>query len=356
MKTNLFLIFFVIIPAILTGQTTTVLPAKSNVAGYNGIIYDAGQPTDYQYQKQLGNWYLGNFQNNSGYNKNGRGYLEFDLTNIPSNATITVANLKLYVGFTTQTSEAFVVRNLSSAITLIGNGGTYDEYSAYVAYGLGTGSFTIDDVRSLDTKTLDIKTQVSANKGNKLYLCLIHSTENTLTRGLYLNDVKLEITYTQSAIIQPPAPPTLTVSNLTSTDCKLTWTKPTGAVGYQVYQEVGGVSTSIGYITNSSTTFKDVTGRNPSSIYGYYVKAYNFDNDGWSQYSGNSNKVYVKGAEIVHLLTGTISTNTTVTFNGDIYVQNVTVTNNAKLTFNATGGVIIDDEINIQTGSEVEIL
>jgi len=52
----------------------------------------------------------------------------------------------------------------------------------------------------------------------------------------------------------------------------------------------------------------------------------------------------------------TVTTNRTVFSCSDIHVQNVTVTNNAKLTFIATGEIIIDDEINIDTGSEVEIL
>jgi hypothetical protein len=52
----------------------------------------------------------------------------------------------------------------------------------------------------------------------------------------------------------------------------------------------------------------------------------------------------------------TVSSNSMLIYScGDIYVQNVTVTNGAKLTIEAAGEVIIGGGFEIQSGSEVEI-
>ena len=51
----------------------------------------------------------------------------------------------------------------------------------------------------------------------------------------------------------------------------------------------------------------------------------------------------------------TVTTNTTVTGCGDINVQNVTVTNGAKLTLDAAGEVNIISDFEVAAGSELEI-
>ena len=272
MKVKYFFFFFLSISSFVAfGQTSVTMSPKSDVSGYKGLIYDSSQPTAYQYITQAVRWELGNyFNNNSNYNINGRGYLEFDLQDIPSNATITVADLKMYVGFTTKTSESFIVRILPSAISVIGGYGTYTEYSSYAG---GSSISTITDVRFGDTKTLSLITQVSAKKGNTLYLGLIHSNENSSSYGLYLHDVKLEITYTVP-VTKPNAPSNLQYSNLATNGCKLTWSAPSGGGapdGYRVYNG----STKIGSDLSSSTTSTTITTLSPSTSYTLCVKAFN---------------------------------------------------------------------------------
>ena len=58
----------------------------------------------------------------------------------------------------------------------------------------------------------------------------------------------------------------------------------------------------------------------------------------------------------VNFTNQTISTNTTITSCGDINVQNVTVTNNAKLTLDAAGEVNIISNFEVELGSEFEII
>jgi hypothetical protein len=58
---------------------------------------------------------------------------------------------------------------------------------------------------------------------------------------------------------------------------------------------------------------------------------------------------------IIDLKNQTINVNTEVTTICDINVQNVTVTNNAKLTLDAGGDVNINGNLEIQSGAELEI-
>jgi subtilisin family serine protease len=58
----------------------------------------------------------------------------------------------------------------------------------------------------------------------------------------------------------------------------------------------------------------------------------------------------------VNFTNQTVTTNTTITSCGDINVQNVTVTNGAKLTLNAAGEVNIISDFDVELGSEFEII
>ncbi|MDR1090637.1 MAG: S8 family serine peptidase, partial [Prevotella sp.] len=59
---------------------------------------------------------------------------------------------------------------------------------------------------------------------------------------------------------------------------------------------------------------------------------------------------------IVNFTNQTVTTDTTVTSCGDINVQNVTVTNGAKLTLDAAGEVNIISDFEVELGSEFEII
>jgi hypothetical protein len=57
----------------------------------------------------------------------------------------------------------------------------------------------------------------------------------------------------------------------------------------------------------------------------------------------------------VNFTNQTVSTNTAVTSCGGINVQNVAVTNNAKLTLDAAGKTVIQSNFEVQLGSQLEI-
>jgi hypothetical protein len=72
---------------------------------------------------------------------------------------------------------------------------------------------------------------------------------------------------------------------------------------------------------------------------------------------GEDLKYYVRNCSIpVNFTNQTVTTDTTVTSCGDINVQNVTVTNGAKLTFIAAGEVNIISGFEVELGSEFEIV
>jgi hypothetical protein len=58
----------------------------------------------------------------------------------------------------------------------------------------------------------------------------------------------------------------------------------------------------------------------------------------------------------VNFTNQTVTVNTTVTSCGDINVQNVTVTNGAKLTLDAAGEVNIISNFEVELGSKFEII
>ena len=84
-------------------------------------------------------------------------------------------------------------------------------------------------------------------------------------------------------------------------------------------------------------------------------------------YVGNPNlpgvttlKYYVKncavfGNETVDFVNQTVTLDTNVKSCGDIYVEDVTVTDNAKLTLDAAGSTIIQSDFKVELGSSLEI-
>jgi hypothetical protein len=58
---------------------------------------------------------------------------------------------------------------------------------------------------------------------------------------------------------------------------------------------------------------------------------------------------------LVNFINKIVTTDTTVTSCGDINVQNVTVTNGAKLTLDAAGEVNIISDFDVESGSEFKI-
>jgi hypothetical protein len=87
-----------------------------------------------------------------------------------------------------------------------------------------------------------------------------------------------------------------------------------------------------------------------SSMKSYYWQIYNLMGD------PSLTVKLAPDCSSVYFTNQTVTTNTTVTSCGDINVQNVTVTNGAKLTLNAAGEVNIISDFEVELGSEFEII
>ncbi|MDR2910006.1 MAG: fibronectin type III domain-containing protein, partial [Bacteroidales bacterium] len=259
MKTKLFLLFFVCISFITHGQTmVTTSVKKYNTAicgGVNNGLYADGTT----FIRQNVKWDLGYLA--SGFGR-GRGYIEFNLEDIPSYATITAADLKFQIGSVKTNNESFVVRNLPNPSNCNGSS------AEFLDYGVGTSISTISSVNTLNIKTLSIITQVSDKKGNKLYIGLVHGAETNTSKGITIDEIELAITYT---VTQPNAPANLQASNVNTSGCTLSWSEPTGpSTQYRVYDGSALIKT-----VTAPATGTTITGLNPSTQYSFCVKAYN---------------------------------------------------------------------------------
>ena len=157
--------------------TTTKYNVGNCSGSVNNGIEHVISGTSTFYNRQIGFWNIGHYPYDSSL---GRGYLEFNLEAFTSDVTISVANLKFWIGFKRQNNESFVVRNLtySSACTNDAN-----EFSNLAG---GTAINTISIAGSVpgDIKTLNVLTQVNAKHGGRLYLGLIHGSEIVPNVGL----------------------------------------------------------------------------------------------------------------------------------------------------------------------------
>ena len=69
----------------------------------------------------------------------------------------------------------------------------------------------------------------------------------------------------------------------------------------------------------------------------------------------NTNVMFLDGCGDVNFTNQIVTVNTTVTSCGTLNVQNVTVSNNAKLTLDAPGDVIINSPFEVQFGSQLDV-
>ena len=264
MKTKFFLLFiFFTLSAYAQTKIDILNTAKCNNNIFTGMALNNGQ-----YELQTAHDLM-----QLGYISNGnvllRGYSEFDLqSNIPSNATITKAELVGYLYASSQSTSTVKVNRQDvgplSCSNVNSTGWDYLEG--------GTNIADFSDMKVKDTARINVLTSVNFEKNGTLILSFRNANEST--QNLNFNVEKLEITYTLPATTPPDAPSNLNVvsGSITSMGCTLSWTAASGSpTGYRVYNG----STKIGNDIPSSSTSVTINTLNSSTSYTLCVKAFN---------------------------------------------------------------------------------
>ena len=282
MKTKIFLLFFLCIPVIATGQTPTTvyISHTPNCGGSNnrGICFDE-VTQDYYLQ---GDWNLGH---KIGHQK-GRGYMEYNIQSIPPNATITDAKLQLFM-FKIKTTEKFDIKKLSNPSECATTSGAFIDHGSSATTPI---TVTVNDNTVQQDVTLTSFVTTNFSNGEDLYLGLVHQNETDASYGLLIATASLKITYTVPVTNPPNAPTSLqTNGTVTSTACPLKWTKPSGTIDeYRVYNGATLMKTVIGENTTNTTITVS-----PNTTYNFTVKAVNSAGP-----SGASNSLQVKTPDI----------------------------------------------------------
>lgn len=241
--------------------TTTYYPVASN---NRGIINESGKfftvNTNFQVGRLVGFKYIG--------------YLEFDIHEIPKYAIVNSAKIKL---LSDQNGGQITVKHLGNSINF-GNpitansdlyaGGTIIANN-YVTTG---GNYAISD-----SEILKIINKV---KGSSI-LCNFGFFPDNETRNIFHSfslSTKYCYLYVDYTLPAPQKPTNVTVSNVTTNSCNLSWEKPSGDIpvkGYKIY-----LNETL-YSTISSTSI-NIVGLESSSENSISVRSYN--NYGNSEY------------------------------------------------------------------------
>ncbi|MEJ7643022.1 MAG: T9SS type A sorting domain-containing protein [Chryseolinea sp.] len=261
------LFFFIALLIFLKANYTNAQTTQSffHTQVQRGMVKSSlGTSTQYNPQS-TGSFYVGN----AAFDQTNRGYIVFNISSIPGNATITAATLNLKpiasTGNTSSSTSTILFKNLVNRPT---NFNSAEDWTLLN----GASQFTslIATVNSpLIISTVDLKNKVQSSRAEGFfYFGLVNASEPS--KGLSFStantDLFLSITYT---IPVPAAPTSLQASNITTSGCTLAWTKPAGTVtGYRIYRN--------DVLYQSVTTLTGaVTGLAANTSYSFKVSAYN---------------------------------------------------------------------------------
>jgi len=251
MKKKSILFLLLATPILVFSQTTQTVQTS---APYGGVTYDSFTNV---YGTQTKNGILVG-KSLGGSTTCGRGYLEFDLTNV-SLTNLSSAKLILYGSGASHSTQSLQIKQLSSQSNFSNLSSLYYDL-LNTGTSVGTANFTGSSPNTVVT--------IDKSKLSQATMIFSLSNANEGSHSITVN-VDLELTFTQ--LLPPLAPTNLTINNtLTPTSCTLSWTASSGATGYKVYNNnliFKDVSTS----TNTSTSLTLI----PGTAYSFTVSAVN---------------------------------------------------------------------------------
>jgi len=204
-----------------------------------------------------------------------RGYLQFDLSGIPTNATVNSVKLHLKnssaIGTNTNTGGTINVKYMDTPLTTFNSVEDWNSLNSSV-----TLSSNIVNVNGpIDETGANILAKVKAAVlpgTHQLCLGLINSVEssNGLAFSTGNSDLYLTVTYTPAT---PTTPTGLVASSISSSGCTLSWNNATGTVSnYKVYMNGSLVQT----VTSNNCTINNLSA---ATAYSFYVIAHNDNGD-----------------------------------------------------------------------------
>ncbi|HEY8937115.1 MAG TPA: fibronectin type III domain-containing protein [Cyclobacteriaceae bacterium] len=253
-------LFFLLLPLKNVAQTTQTFNITNSTLSMN-----KGSNGLYNNSNEL---IAGNSWSPSTIN---RGYLEFDISSVPSTAIISSASVALkcwdYKGSNVGiTKGTIALKKLSSKPSTLQTeeewnllGGTSRIANASVE---SNTSITISDAGFLN----HVKASLSDNK--VVFFSLIDTVDTYgFSFSNFSSDIILSITYTMPV---PGVPTNLKAASITPNSFTLSWTASTGQVsGYYIYQNNVKLPGSV------TTTSIPITGLQENTSYTYQVQAFN---------------------------------------------------------------------------------
>ena len=223
------------------GQTTKRLYPKSS---FVGITKHTETYKVQAINSTTKSFYLGHNTKETAYTY-GRGYLEFDLKDIPKDAIINSVSLQL-------TSEIAFDSNYNGKITLRQTSmKIFAEEFEWISLGNGPEIATFDIGKEGDGKEISneyLKRLVSEYKGKQIYLSLNHTDQTKIIRLLgSQQDLFLDVTYSNSNEETPSLP---------SVEKELSGPQSIYVGDFVMYKYSELVDPSIGYYLNWSYDFQ----------------------------------------------------------------------------------------------------
>lgn len=192
------------------------------------------------------------------------GYLKFNIGDIPKDVEVKSAKIKLT---SNKDFGQIIVKHLETFVTFVNpkqgysdlyNGGTTIAES-YVTTG---GNYAI-----ADSKVLTVVNEVRKSYSQDCEFGFFPDKGTvgfSHSFGLSKSECYLSITYT----LPTPSKPNVSVSDITTNSCKLSWEKDLSAEGYKIYLNDA-------YLKETTSTNCLIEGLESSTNYTLYVRAYN---------------------------------------------------------------------------------
>jgi hypothetical protein len=229
------LIFFIFLIGIgsLQAQQVRLQPTPNAYLGLTQI-----SASDFSLQDISTNVLVGSRSINNNW-VTGRGYLHFNLSDIPQGATITNARLQLQANAQASNFNGnFTLRRADFVLA-------HTDVTAWGFLRTGPGqdishlNFSNGGGYSIPIPSSHIQNRLAPGF---IAFSMVHRAESPtstafMSFNMSQNFAFLEVTYTLPVTAAPGVPTNLSANNITATGCVLTWTRPAGTVtGYRIYR------------------------------------------------------------------------------------------------------------------------